>query len=82
MKTDIFHEAMSNRNKLEFLYGLDRITLEPYYISRNREGKKVIFGRVNNSHEIRMFEYDKIVNITILQNSKFFPLIPIYFSMK
>ncbi len=81
MKTDIFHEAMSNRNKLEFLYGLDRITLEPYYISRNREGKKVIFGRVNNSHEIRMFEYDKIVNIKILKNTKFFPLIPIYYSM-
>lgn len=81
MKSDIFHEAMMNRNKLEFLYGMDRITLEPYYITRNRYGKKVIFGRVNNSHEIRMFEYDKIVNIRVLKHTKFSPLIPIYYSM-
>ncbi|RMD49829.1 MAG: hypothetical protein D6830_04065 [Ignavibacteria bacterium] len=81
MKSDIFEEAMHNRNRLEFLYGFDRVTLEPYYISKNREGKKVIFGRVNNSHEIKMFEFDKIVNIRVLKNSKYTPIIPIYYSM-
>ncbi len=81
MKTDIFFEAMIKRKKLEFFYGLDKVTLDPYYISTNRDGKKVIYGRVNNSPVIRMFEYEKIANIRILQNSKFTPIIPIYYSM-
>jgi len=81
MKTDIFFEAMIKRKKLQFLYGLDRVTLDPYYIGADRNGKKVIYGRVNNSTVIRKFEYEKIANIKILHNTKFTPIIPIYYSM-
>jgi len=81
MKTDIFLEAMLKRKKLQFLYGLDEVTLDPYYISTNKDGKKVIYGRVNNSPIIRMFEFEKIANIKILPHTKFTPIIPIYYSL-
>jgi len=80
MKTDIFNSAITRRNKLRFLYGLNEIELEPYYITRNKTGKKVIYGRVNNSSEVKMFEYDRIFNIKVLTN-RFSPIIPILTSL-
>ena len=77
MKTEIFSSAISKRQRLEFLYGLQHVLLEPYYISSNKKGEKVIFGRVNNSSQIKMFEYNKIFNIKVLSHSKFSPIIPI-----
>jgi hypothetical protein len=77
MKTDIFIQAIRNRNNLQFLYGLQEVTLEPYYISRNPAGKKVIYGRVSNTNEVRKFEYNKIANIRIIHSFRFSPRIPI-----
>ncbi len=77
MKTDIFIQAIRNRNNLQFLYGLQEINLEPYYITKNRSGKKVIYGRLRNTNEIRKFEYDKIANIRIIESFRFSPRIPI-----
>jgi hypothetical protein len=77
MKTDIFIQAIRNRHNLQFLYGLQEITLEPYYVSKNRLGKKVIYGRIRSTNEIRKFEYDKIANIRIIESFRFSPLIPI-----
>lgn len=77
MKTDIFLEAINHRHRLKFLYNFSEITLEPYFISNNRFGKKVVFGRVNNSSNIGMFEYDKILNIKKLAYGHFSPIIPI-----
>jgi len=36
MKTDIFLNAIRNRNNLRFIYGLQEILIEPYYITRER----------------------------------------------
>jgi hypothetical protein len=77
MKTDIFIQAIRNRNNLQFLYGLQEVNLEPYYISRSRAGKKVIYGRLRNSNEIKKFEYNKIANIRIIESFRFSPRIPI-----
>jgi len=77
MKTEIFAKAISNRNRVKLLYNLEETLLEPYFLSINRNGKKVVFGRINNSSEIRMIEYDKIFNIKILGYSHFSPIIPI-----
>lgn len=77
MKTDIFIQAMRKRNNLRFLYGLQEINLEPYYITKSRCGKKVIYGRLRNTNEIRKFEYDKIANIRIIESFRFSPRIPI-----
>lgn len=77
MKTDIFIQAIRNRNNLKFLYDLQEVNLEPYYISKNSFGKKVIYGRLRSTNEIRKFEYNRIVNIRILQSFRFSPLIPI-----
>jgi len=77
MKTDIFIQAIRNRNNLQFLYNLQEVNLEPYYISKNSFGKKVIYGRLRSTNEIRKFEYNRIANIRILQSFRFSPLIPI-----
>jgi len=77
MKTDIFIQAIKRRNNLQFLYGLQLVNLEPYYISRNKIGQKVIYGRLKNSNEIRKFEYSKIANIKIVELFRFSPRIPI-----
>ncbi len=77
MKSEIFSSAISNRNKIRFLYGMNEIQLDPYYISKEHNGRKVIYGRLCNSSEIKKFEYNKIANIRILNNVKFSPIIPI-----
>ncbi len=77
MKTDIFSSAISSRNSIRFLYSLDEVTIDPYYISREKNGKKVIYGKVRNSSEVKKFEFDKIVNIKILGRDRFSPVIPI-----
>ncbi len=80
MKTTIFNWAINNRYKLKFLYDLNEIVLEPYIISTNRYGKKVIYGRISNTKEIKVFEYDKIYNLKVLNMSKFSPIIPILYN--
>lgn len=77
MKSLIFTTAIRNRLKLRFLYNMEEIILEPYYISKNKSGRKVIYGRVNNSSEVAMFEYNKICNIRVFDYVKFSPIIPI-----
>lgn len=77
MKTDIFKQAIQNRNYLKFLYGLEQIDIEPYYIARNKYGRKIIYGRIKNTNEVRKFEYNKIANIRIVNSFRFSPIIPI-----
>ncbi len=77
MKTNIFLTAIKNRNNLRFLYGMTELMIEPYYITKEKSGKKVIYGRVKSTNEIRKFEYDKISNIRVLNDVKFSPVIPI-----
>jgi len=77
MKTNIFNSAISNRSKIRFLYGMEEVILEPYYVSINKNGKKVLFGKLNGSSVIKMFEFSNIYNIKVLQLNKFSPIIPI-----
>ena len=77
MKTDIFSAAIYSRSNLRFLYDLQEILIEPYYITRERNGKKVIYGRVRKTNEVRKFNYEKISNIRVLSNFRFSPVIPI-----
>jgi len=75
MKTQIFSEAISNRNQIKFLYGFDEVLLEPYYIAKDKLGKKVLYGRVTNSSEIKKFKYSFIANIKVFNNRRFSPRI-------
>jgi hypothetical protein len=77
MKTEIFSSAICKRNKIKFLYGLNEVLLEPYYIMKERSGKKVIYGRANNSNEVRKFEFNRIANIKVLNTSRFSPIISV-----
>jgi hypothetical protein len=56
---------------------LNQTILEPYYIGKNKTGRKVIYGKVNGSNTIKGFEYEKISNIKILGSERFSPIIPI-----
>lgn len=75
MKTEIFSEAISNRHQIRFLYGTKEVVLEPYYITRDKSGRKVIYGRVLNSPEIKKFEYSMIANIKVFSDRRFSPRI-------
>ena len=77
MKTDIFSAAIISRSNLRFIYDLQEFLIEPYYITRERSGKKVIYGRLKKTNEVRKFEYEKIMNIRVLHNFRFSPVIPI-----
>jgi len=77
MKTNIFLTAIKKRNNLQFLYGLTKIMIDPYFVARETSGKKVIYGRVGNTNEVRKFNYEKISNIRVLNNFRFSPIIPI-----
>jgi hypothetical protein len=60
---------------------MEEINIEPYYISRNTFGRKIIYGRVKNTNKIRKFEYNKIANIRIRSSFRFSLLIPLnYFA--
>ena len=77
MKTEIFSKAILNRNRLHILYEYQETIFEPYYLSLDSKGEKVVYERINNSHEIKMIEYKKIMNIKVLDYSHFSPIIPI-----
>ncbi len=77
MKTEIFKSAIKNRNRLRFIYGLDEFLIEPYYLMTERNGSKVIYGKVSGSSEIKKFSYNKIANIKVLEKRRFSPVIPI-----
>ncbi len=77
MKTEIFETAIKNRNRLSFLYVLNEVLIEPYYITMEKSGSKVIYGKVYQSSEIKKFNYCKIANIKVLEKKRFSPIIPI-----
>jgi hypothetical protein len=77
MKSLLFSNAIINRNRIRFLFGFSEIVLEPYYVHKSTNGKKVLYGKVIGSNEVKKFEYDKICNIRILTENKFSPVIPI-----
>ena len=77
MKTSIFIDAIRQRSNLKFLYCSSEITLEPYYLTRDRTGKKVIYGRIKSTNEIKKFEYSRIANIRVLSTQCFSPRIPL-----
>ena len=81
MKSEIFSQAIHNRNTIKFLYLLSEVTIDPYFISQDKSGKKIIYGKTYNSSEIKKFDFDKIVNIKVLRKNKFSPIIPIIAQM-
>ena len=81
MKSEIFSQAIHNRNTIKFLYLLNEVTIDPYLISQDKSGKKIIYGKTYNSSEIKKFDFDKIVNIKVLNKNKFSPVIPIIAQM-
>lgn len=77
MKSEIFFNAIYNRFRIKFLYGLQEIELEPYFITNDKSGKKVIYGKTDFSNEIRKYEFGRIANIKILNKRRFSPIIPL-----
>ncbi len=76
-KSEIFITAIKERNEIQFLYKLKNILFHPYYISKDKHGQKVLYGRVSNSQVVEKFEFRYMANIKVLNNKKFSPIIPI-----
>ncbi len=77
MKTEIFRDAIKNRNKIRFYYGLYQWVVEPYYIARDRNGNKVLYAKISSTNEVKKFDFRKMANIKVFNNYKFSPVIPI-----
>jgi hypothetical protein len=77
MKTEIFSKAIHLRNMIRFLYFLSEITMEPYFISCEKNGKKYLYGRIPASNQVQKFEFSAIANIKVLNGRRFSPVIPI-----
>lgn len=77
MKSVLFSNAIFNRYSIRFLYGLEEVVLDPYYIASDSTGGKVLYGKAGSSNEIKKYEYKRIANIKIINKSKFSPVIPI-----
>ncbi len=77
MKSEILFNAINKRQKIKFVYEFLPMEIEPYYLSINKNGNKVVYGRTNASNRIQAFEFNKIFNIKVLSKSKFSPIIPI-----
>ncbi len=77
MKTEIFVQAIKGRYKIHLLYEYKEITFDPYLISVNKSGRKIIYGRINNSNAVCSLEYNKILNIRPMEKSRFSPIIPL-----
>ncbi|MCL6493280.1 MAG: hypothetical protein K6T54_00725 [Ignavibacterium sp.] len=77
MKTEIFREAIKSRSKIRFYYGLYQWVVEPYYISRDKNGNKVLYAKVSSSNEVKKFDFRKMANIKVFRDYKFSPIIPI-----
>ncbi len=77
MKSNIFINAIVNRNSIRFLYGLNEITVDPYFVLANGEGKKVLYGKCPGTNEIKKYEYSKISNIKVLAGNRFTPILPL-----
>jgi hypothetical protein len=77
MKTQIFYNAINNRKKIKFLYGMEEITLAPYFVAIDKSGQKVIYGKPDFSNQIKKYEYKRIANIKVLNRLRFSPVIPI-----
>ncbi len=77
MKSKIFLSAIRNRNNLKFQYDQEETLIEPYYLTRESSGKKILYGRLCRTNEVRRFDYNKITNIRVMKDLKFSPVIPI-----
>lgn len=77
MKSEIFLRAIRNRNELRFYYGTDEFFVQPYYLSTDRLGNKLLYGKVRGSNEIKKFDFRFISNIRVFFTKRFSPIIPI-----
>lgn len=77
MKSKIFLNAIKSRNKIRFYYGLYQWVVEPYLISKNANGNKVLYAKVSGTNEVKKFDFSKISNIRVFDNYRFSPVIPI-----
>ena len=74
---DLINNAIENRYRLRIKYGLEEIIFEPYFKSTGSVGDRTIFGRVNNTWEIKSILQSKISQVELLDFRKFSPIIPI-----
>jgi len=77
MKSEIFYNAIKQRRRVRFYYGLTEIVLDPYFIGIDKSGKKFIYGKTLGSMEVEKFCYERIANIKVMNNIRFSPIIPI-----
>jgi hypothetical protein len=75
MKTQIFEAAIRNRNRISFIYNFIQVFIEPYYMTFEKDGSKVLYGKILQNNEIKKFDLNKIANIKVVEGRKFAPIV-------
>jgi hypothetical protein len=75
MKTEILSKAIKNRNKIKLYYAMKNLIIDPYILSIDKDGKKIMYGKVNDSDTVLKFEFKRIYNIRVLEDESFAPRI-------
>ncbi len=76
-KSEIFAKAMANGMKVRFYYNLQEEVIYPYFIITEEDGTKALYGKSKEDKKVKKYDFKRIVNIRLLPNEHFIPLIPI-----
>lgn len=75
-KSEILSMAVREQVKVKFLYGLNEVVLDPYFILFEEDGTKAIYGKSSNEGDLRRYSCKKMANIRLLK-MHFNPVIPV-----
>lgn len=76
VKSEILSMAIKEQVKVRFLYGLNEIILDPYFILFEEDGTKAIYGMSAGGGDLRRYSCKKMANIKLL-TMHFQPIVPV-----
>jgi len=76
-KSEIFEQAMESRVKVRFYYDLHEEIIDPYFIFTEEDGTKALYGKSNGDKKVMKYDFERIINIRVLKNEHFIPIIPL-----
>jgi hypothetical protein len=77
MKSDILTMAINRRSKVRFLYRMEEVIFDPYFILYEEDGSKAIYGKADTLQQLKKFDFRRIVNLKMLPLEHFNPDVPV-----
>ncbi|MBE2280569.1 MAG: hypothetical protein IAE91_09270 [Ignavibacteriaceae bacterium] len=77
MKTEKFLSAIHHRFRVKFYYSAQEFVVDPYLISFDKNGNKILYAKEKNSDVVKKFDYKGMCNLKVLTDERFVPAIPV-----